>query len=47
MKLLASVPDGEIIVSMVEHKGQVIVATDKHVYLMGEDKVMRRVKFEA
>lgn len=46
MVKFSSVPDGEVIVSMVENNGKVIVATDKYVYLLEEDGVMRRVNFE-
>lgn len=46
MKLVSSVPDSEVIVSMVIHNDKVIVATDKYVYVMGSDETMRRIKFE-
>ena len=46
MVKFSSVPDGEVIVNMVEHNGKVIVASDKYVYLLEEDGVMRRVIFE-
>ncbi len=46
MVKFSSVPDGEVIVSMVEHNGKVVVASDKYVYVMEDDGVMRRVMFE-
>lgn len=46
MELVSSVPEGEVIVSMVSKGDGIIVATNKYVYTMAEDKVMRRVMFE-
>jgi hypothetical protein len=36
----------EIIVSTVKYLEKVVIATNKHVYVMGDDFVMRRVVFE-
>jgi hypothetical protein len=47
MKEVASLPNGETVVSMVIRNEKVIVATNKHVYVMGDDFVMRRVLFES
>jgi hypothetical protein len=46
MKKVSGVPDGELVVSMVIHHGRVLVATNKHVYVQGDDFVMRLVVFE-
>jgi hypothetical protein len=46
MKKVLGVPDGELVVSMVIHDGRVLVATNKHVYIQGNDFIMRRVVFE-
>jgi hypothetical protein len=46
MKKVSGVPDGELIVSMGVHDGKVVVATNKHVYVMSDDFIMRRVVFE-
>ncbi len=46
MKLVSSVPSGETIVSVISKGDGVIVATDKYIYTMGKDKIMRRVMFE-
>jgi hypothetical protein len=40
---VASVPDGEVIVSLGRHNNEVIVSTDKNTYLVGSDNVMRKV----
>ena len=45
-ELFSSVPVGEVVVSMIEFEGKVMVATSQHVYIMGDDKVMRPIKFE-
>lgn len=46
MDKIASLPEGEFIVSMVVHDNKVIVSTNYHIYLMGKDNVMRKVVFE-
>jgi hypothetical protein len=46
MKKVSGVPDGELVVSVVIHDGRVLVATNKHVYIQGNDFIMRRVVFE-
>ena len=46
MEKVLGVPNGELIVSMVIHAGRVVVSTNKQVYVMGDDFVMRRVVFE-
>jgi hypothetical protein len=46
MKKVSGVPDGELVVSMGQANERVVVATNKHVYVMGNDFIMRRVVFE-
>ena len=46
MEKVLGVPNGELIVSMVIHAGRVVVSTNKQVYVMGDDFVMRRIVFE-
>jgi hypothetical protein len=46
MKKVSGVPDGELVVSMGQANERVVVATNKHVYIMGNDFIMRRVVFE-
>ena len=43
LKLFASAPDGEVIVSMIKHDDGVFVATDKNVYLLTEDGQMSQI----
>lgn len=41
---LASVPEGETIVSMVVHDGQLFVATEKHVYQLLDNKRLEKLE---
>lgn len=43
MKYLASVPEGEVINSMAEWKGDIFVATNKHVYVLRGEKRLERI----
>lgn len=46
--LLVAKPDGTFaprIMSLVEHKGRLIVATERAVYRLGDDDVLRPLKF--
>ena len=38
MTYLASAPDGEIINSMILHNGKIYVSTNKHIYVLENDK---------
>ena len=46
MKLFATTPSGESIVSMVVHKDILIVATGSAVYQLSESGVFTVIKFE-
>ena len=43
MKYIASVPDDEDIVAMVEHEGTLFVASDKHLYILADRKRLERI----
>ena len=38
-KFIKTFPEGETCVSMIEFKGEIFVATNKHVYKMFEEKL--------
>lgn len=44
MEYLASAPDGEIIKDMVVHNDVLFVATDKHLYVLKDNKRLELVK---
>ena len=46
LELFATTPNGEDIVSMVVHKGILIVATASNVYQLSEDGVFTPIMFE-
>lgn len=33
-------------VSMIEHKGQIILACEHHIYQLARDKVFKKIRFE-
>ena len=43
MKYLASVPDGEIIEHITTHDGKLFVATNKHIYILEDEKRLKKV----
>ncbi len=43
---LASVPEGETIVGMVEVDGYLIVATDKHIYELTDEKRLELISLD-
>ena len=43
VEYLASVPKGEIVVSMVFHKGSLYVAAEKHIYVLKDDKRLEKI----
>lgn len=38
-KFIKAFPEGEVCVSMVEFKGEILVATNKHIYKLFEEKL--------
>jgi len=44
VKYVASVPDGEIIISMCVSNGVLFIATSKHIYMMVDNKRLERVE---
>ena len=47
MEKVTGTPCGDAIVNMVIYQGRPIISTESSVYLMGEDNVMRLIKFES
>jgi hypothetical protein len=39
-------PESGRCVSMMEYKGQVLLATEKHIYQLSNDKVFKEIKFQ-
>jgi len=45
-KKLVDLPQGEKVVSMVKYNDTIVVATDKSVYLLSDNGVLKRIQFE-
>lgn len=46
-KHIASLPEGEIVVSMTTHKGKVFVTSNKNVYFLNEKNQLEKIVFSS
>ncbi len=44
---VASLPEGETIVSMVNHNGKVLVASNKNIYFLNEKTQLEKILFSS